>query len=163
MNNQTQRKEIDDLIEFFNSTTVFEKVQSLNDYELSNLTASIFTFGFEQIKNAITKANNSRFLTGRKGYEWKASFGWIINPEHIASILGGKYDDYRRAPRAENNPYAFIDNPLYPNPTRETGSDGDPEKSPYYESSIYSKMSDEELEALLKQRSDEWLYQMGVR
>lgn len=103
MNNQnTQQNEMDLLIEFFNSTTTFEKVDSLNVYEQSNLKASISMFGAERIKSAFTKANNSRFLTGNKGYEWKATFGWIINPEHIASILDGKYDDYRRVNKPSN-------------------------------------------------------------
>ena len=163
MNNQTQEKEINELIEFFNSTTTFEKVQSLNDYELSNLSASIATFGCEQVKTAFTKANNSRFLTGKKGYEWKATFGWIVNPEHMARILSGKYDDYLRTPRAENNPYALRENPLYPSrplnfsSASASASAKASEKSPYFESSIPDDLTDEELEQITKRSLEKLL------
>ena len=97
MNKNTIDTDMLALVKHFNDTTTFEKVVSLNEYDVANLTASIRELGAEKIKEAFARANSSRFLTGRKGYEWKASFGWIIHPDHISSILNGKYDDYVRA------------------------------------------------------------------
>ena len=89
--------EIIELIKHFNATTSFDKVNSIENRDVGNIAASIRLYGVERIKEAFVKANNSRFLTGDKGFEWKADFGWIVKPEHIESILKGKYDDYKRS------------------------------------------------------------------
>jgi hypothetical protein len=93
----TITQEMIDIIKHFNATTSFDKVNSIESRDVSNLAVILKQYGAERIKEAFAKANNSRFLTGQKGFEWKASFGWIIMPNHIESILSGKYDDYKRA------------------------------------------------------------------
>ena len=99
MNNtqNTYPNEIIELVKFFNSETSFEKVVSLSSWDEESLKSSLKIYGAELIKSAFLRANKSRFLTGNKGYEWKAGFGWIVDPNHIGNILSGKYDDYKRA------------------------------------------------------------------
>ncbi len=116
MNNtqNTYPTEIIELIKFFNSETSFEKVVSLSPWDEEILKSSLKIYGAEIIKSAFLRANKSRFLTGNKGYEWKAGFGWIVEPSHIESILKGKYDDYRRAdkPICENSDPSISDSSL---------------------------------------------------
>lgn len=88
------------LVRYFNTSTSFEKVLSLNEYQIGQITRSIEQLGVDAIKAAFDRAERSLFLSGKKVPKWKASFGWIIMPEHIESILSGKYDDYKRAASA---------------------------------------------------------------
>lgn len=99
-NNNPITPEIVDIIKYFNETTIFDKVNAIESRDVGNMAFLLKQYGAERIKEAFARANNSRFLTGKKGFEWKASFGWIIMPEHIESILSGKYDDYKRAASA---------------------------------------------------------------
>ena len=101
MNNEqnTTNTQLAEIVNFFNKATMFEPVTELNEYEIRSLAISINQYGVDVIKKAFAKANNSRFLTGNKGYEWKANFGWLIVPEHITKILNGDYDDYKRKPK----------------------------------------------------------------
>ena len=99
-NNNPITPEIVDIIKYFNETTIFDKVNAIESRDVSNLAVILKQYGAERIKEAFARANNSRFLTGKKGFEWKASFDWIIMPEHIENILSGKYDDYKRAASA---------------------------------------------------------------
>ncbi len=85
-----------ELIKYFNETTSFEKVTSLNEWQTKQLIASLAIYGADKIKSAFARADSSRFLTGNKGYEWKADFAWIINPDHLGNILKGKYDDFKK-------------------------------------------------------------------
>ena len=99
-NNNPITPEIVDIIKYFNETTIFDKVNAIESRDVGNMAFLLKQYGAERIKEAFARANNSRFLTGKKGFEWKASFGWIIMPEHIENILSGKYDDYKRSASA---------------------------------------------------------------
>jgi hypothetical protein len=92
----TKNAEMICLIKHFNETTSFDKVKTIESRDASNLAVILKLYGAERIKEAFIRANNSRFLTGQKGFEWKADCGWIVKPDHIESILKGKYDDYKR-------------------------------------------------------------------
>ena len=49
-------------------------------------------FSAQEIEKAFRKAEASDFLSGRSG-KWKASFDWIMKPEHMTNILEGVYDN----------------------------------------------------------------------
>ena len=83
------------LVRHFNTNTSFEKVLSLNDYQIGQLMRSIEQLGVDAIKEAFDRAERSLFLSGKKVPTWRASFGWLIKQENLKNILNGKYDDYK--------------------------------------------------------------------
>ena len=61
-----------------------------------NIATAYKKFGFEQIRTAFAKAENSKFLKGEecKGdYKFKANFNWIIKEQNLKKILGGNFDN----------------------------------------------------------------------
>lgn len=52
----------------------------------------------------IAKIADSRFLLGKKGNStWSASLAWLLEPDHFANVLSGKYqDDARRSGHKQN-------------------------------------------------------------
>ena len=84
------------LVRYFNTSTSFEKVLSLNEYQIGQLSSSIEQLGVDAIKAAFDRAERSLFLSGKKVPKWKASFGWLIKCENLKNILSGKYDDFKR-------------------------------------------------------------------
>jgi hypothetical protein len=83
------------LVRYFNTSTSFEKVLSINDYQIGQLTRSIEQLGVDAIKEAFDRAERSLFLSGKKVPTWRASFGWLIKHENLKNILNGKYDDFK--------------------------------------------------------------------
>ena len=83
------------LVRHFNTNTSFEKVLTINDYQIGQLTRSIEQLGVDAIKEAFDRAESSLFLSGKKATTWKASFGWLIKYENLKNILDGKYDDFK--------------------------------------------------------------------
>lgn len=83
------------LVRHFNTSTSFERVLSINDYQIGQLMRSIEQLGVEAIKEAFDRAERSHFLSGKKVPTWRASFGWLIKQENLKNILNGKYDDYK--------------------------------------------------------------------
>jgi hypothetical protein len=83
------------LVRYFNTSTSFEKVLSLNEYQIGQLTRSIEQLGVDAIKEAFDRAERSLFLSGKKVPTWRASFGWLIKHENLKNILDGKYDDFK--------------------------------------------------------------------
>lgn len=51
------------------------------------------SYGNDDIHRAFELAQESDFLTGRSGKEWKASFDWIMKDANIAKILDGNYSN----------------------------------------------------------------------
>ena len=83
------------LVRHYNTNTSFEKVLSINDYQIGQLTRSIEQLGVDTVKEAFDRAERSLFLSGKKVPTWRASFGWLIKHENLKNILNGKYDDYK--------------------------------------------------------------------
>ncbi|MBR6784531.1 MAG: hypothetical protein IKM32_07540 [Clostridia bacterium] len=73
------------------------------------LDLAVMRYGEERVKECFRKAEQSDFLSGRKGCDWSADFDWIIKPNHIESILNGKYDDfkYNNKPAQQNTLSSF--------------------------------------------------------
>ena len=94
---------LNEIREYFNANTTFQKVESLSERQVNILISSLRSFGAEKIKQAFARAERSDYLTGRKGCDWHADFDWIIVPAHIANILNGKYDDFKYRSNAYNS------------------------------------------------------------
>lgn len=74
----------------------FDKVERISDSRKEDIDAACKKFGFEQIRTAFTKAENSKFLKGEESkgdYKFKANFNWIIKEENLKKILGGNFDN----------------------------------------------------------------------
>ena len=85
---------ITEVVRYFNNNTSFDKVSTLSDWYVRQLTGAIDQFGVDTVKAVFDRADSSLFLSGKKIPGWKACFGWLIKPENIKNILQGKYDDY---------------------------------------------------------------------
>lgn len=74
----------------------FDRVERISDSRKEDIATACKKFGFEQIRTAFAKAENSKFLKGEecKGdYKFKANFNWIIKEENLKKILGGNFDN----------------------------------------------------------------------
>lgn len=83
------------IVESYNSTCVsLPKCMKLTDKRKSHIKRRVADYGIDEIQMAFRKAEESDFLTGRKG-EWKASFDWMMqSADNIAKILEGQYDNH---------------------------------------------------------------------
>ncbi|MBR1494730.1 MAG: phage replisome organizer N-terminal domain-containing protein [Acidaminococcaceae bacterium] len=61
-------------------------------------------YGEPTLLKTIAKIADSRFLLGKKGNStWSASLAWLLEPDHFANVLSGKYqDDTRRSGHQRN-------------------------------------------------------------
>ena len=80
---------------YFNDNTTFPKIKNLSKRQRMLLDLAVMRYGEERVKECFRKAEQSDFLSGRKGCEWSADFDWIIKPNNIEGILNGKYDDFK--------------------------------------------------------------------
>lgn len=74
----------------------FDRVERISDSRKEDIATACKKFGFEQIRTAFTKAENSKFLKGEESkgdYKFKANFNWIIKEENLKKILGGNFDN----------------------------------------------------------------------
>ena len=74
----------------------FDRVDRISDSRKEDIAAACKKFGFEQIRTAFAKAENSKFLKGEESkgdYKFKANFNWIIKEENLKKILEGKFDN----------------------------------------------------------------------
>ena len=68
----------------------FDRVERISDSRKEDIDAACKKFGFEQIRTAFAKAENSKFLKGEEckgAYKFKANFNWIIKEENLKKIL----------------------------------------------------------------------------
>ena len=85
----------EDIRQYFNNNTTFAKVQKLDNSQRWWLGDAIDTFGIERVKEAHVIAEQSDYLTGRKGSEWHADFSWLIRPRNLRKVLSGRYRDFK--------------------------------------------------------------------
>ena len=74
----------------------FDRVERISDSRKEDIATACKKFGFEQIRTAFAKAENSKFLKGEEckgAYKFKANFNWIIKEENLKKILGGNFDN----------------------------------------------------------------------
>lgn len=83
------------LLEFYNNNTTQKKILAFSDYEKRCLISLLARYGEERVKEGFKKAEQSDFLSGRKGCDWSADLRWIVTPRNFENILNGRYDDYK--------------------------------------------------------------------
>ena len=74
----------------------FDRVERISDSRKEDIATACKKFGFEQIRTAFAKAENSKFLKGEESkgdYKFKANFNWIIKEENLKKILEGNFDN----------------------------------------------------------------------
>ena len=74
----------------------FDRVERISDSRKEDIATACKKFGFEQIRTAFIKVENSKFLKGEESkgdYKFKANFNWIIKEQNLKKILEGKFDN----------------------------------------------------------------------
>lgn len=73
------------------------KVRGMTPNRRRAIVEALGELGSEGLTGLFRKVSQSDFLCGRKG-SWKATFDWILTPEHITRILEGNYDNNSAPP-----------------------------------------------------------------
>lgn len=105
--NDKKSELINIVVEFHNSLENLPKYRKLTDSRKSSISARITEYGIDEVKNALLKANNSKFLNEHE--KWY-DFDWIYNPSNFVKIIEGKYDNKQPTLLKElkdDNPFAF--------------------------------------------------------
>lgn len=77
----------------FAAKSKLTKCIKLTDKRLSVITARIEQFGQENVQLAIVKASQSSFCNGNNDRGWVADFDFVFNPNKMAKLIEGGYDD----------------------------------------------------------------------
>lgn len=94
----------DELITLFNDTCKsLSKVQRLTDKRKKAIKTRLKTFTIDDYKRAFQMVEESDFLSGRSGGDWKASFDWLLNEANLIKVLEGNYKNNKTS-RIEINP-----------------------------------------------------------
>ena len=64
----------------------------------------------EEYDKLLAKTEASDFLTGREG-SWRANFDWLMNPNNIAKVIDGNYDNKNSKPKPDND-FGFVNKPI---------------------------------------------------
>ena len=67
-------------------------ISAMTDKRKQAVNARMREHGREAVFAMITKAGQSRFLSGQNGRGWSADFDWIFKPTNFVKVLEGKYD-----------------------------------------------------------------------
>lgn len=109
-------RELKEIVDSFNSICYsLPKVAKLTESRRSAVRNAKAMLGDKSFAELFGYVQRSDFLTGRKG-SWRASFDWIMQPEHIVKILEKNYDNgdtggfgSRGGIAARKNPYCILD------------------------------------------------------
>lgn len=86
--------EYKEITELFNSIcTSLPPIKVISESMRSNIKKFKAAYNSDEIKEIFERAEASDFLKGRNHRNWKATFDWIIQPEHSAKVLNGNYND----------------------------------------------------------------------
>lgn len=82
------------IMDLYNSICIsLPKAQKLTEDRKRKIKARLKNFDTNDFQNAFLKAEESDFLSGRKG-NWGASFDWFIeNDKNMTKVLEGNYDN----------------------------------------------------------------------
>lgn len=82
------------IIDIYNNICIsLPKVTKITDKRKQKIKARLKNFDTNDFQNAFLKAEESDFLSGRKG-NWGASFDWFFeNDENMTKVLEGNYDN----------------------------------------------------------------------
>ena len=93
-----------ELVNLFNNTcTSLSKIQRLTDKRKKAIKTRLKTFTIDDYKKAFQMVEESDFLSGRSGGDWKASFDWLLNEANLTKVLEGNYKNNKTS-RIEINP-----------------------------------------------------------
>ena len=59
-------------------------------------------FWVQNFETAVARIAQSEFCDGKNDQQWKADFAWLLQPDVVAKIMEGKYDN-----RKPKNPGLF--------------------------------------------------------
>ncbi len=97
--------------ELFNNICIsYSKVRDITERRRKAIRAR-FNDGYtlEDFKKAFEIAEESDFLKGNNGRNWKADFDWFTNESNLTKTLEGKYDNRKQQPVKQQNPFSFND------------------------------------------------------
>lgn len=91
----------DSIVNEYNSVCVsLPKVTKLTPKRKKKIHARLKTYDQDTIRHVFVRAEQSDFLTGKKG-GWRASFDWLMeNDDNITKVLEGQYDNNKSSPRS---------------------------------------------------------------
>jgi hypothetical protein len=80
------------------------KVQKLTETRKKSIKARLKEHSDDQFwEDLFTRVEAADTLTGRKqGFDWKASFDWIIKPANLTKIKEGNYDNKGKTAKHPN-------------------------------------------------------------
>ena len=92
------------IIDIYNNTCIsLPKVTKITDKRKQKIKARLKNFDTNDFQNAFLKAEESDFLSGRKG-NWGASFDWFFeNDENMTKVLEGNYDNKKGGTQINNS------------------------------------------------------------
>ena len=80
------------VVDSFNSVCVsLPKVQKLTDKRRKAIKKTLSLLDDFSFENYFTLVEQSDFLTGRNGNDWRADFDWILKPSNIIKVIEGNY------------------------------------------------------------------------
>lgn len=115
------KDEVPEEISFWNSHPKLPKVKAVTNSRLRSLKARkrepFFSANF---RTAVAKILKSDFCLGMNQQRWRADFDWILQPDSVAKIIEGKYDNreplkkkcddqYILGGRPDNDPRRVLD------------------------------------------------------
>lgn len=77
----------------------------------------------EEYDKLLVKTEASDFLTGREG-SWRANFDWLMNPNNIAKVIDGNYDNKGEQYKPQPKQFNFINKPAEITMSKEELMDG---------------------------------------
>lgn len=104
INNINTSIDYDEIVTLFNNTcTSLSKIQRLTEKRKKAIKTRLKTFTIDDYKKAFQMVEESDFLSGRSGGDWKASFDWLLNEANLIKVLEGNYKNNKTS-RIEINP-----------------------------------------------------------
>ena len=80
------------IADMYNDTCVsFPKVTTLSDKRKKAIKARLNTYTEDDFKRLFEMAEDSDFLKGKNGRDWRATFDWLIADGNMAKVLDGNY------------------------------------------------------------------------
>lgn len=84
----------EEIIKLFNSLCPsLPLVTRISQERIDDVNTLLQKYTIDQIKQGFEIAENSAFLKGDNGRNWKANFGWLVQETNMAKVLEGNYTD----------------------------------------------------------------------
>jgi uncharacterized protein YdaU (DUF1376 family) len=73
--------------------TKIPNIQTMTDSRKKAVSLVLKKYSKDQIKEAISKAKKSDFLSGKNNSDWKLSFDWFFKVPNFTKVIEGNYDN----------------------------------------------------------------------